>query len=178
MRTAIVVEDGGLGSPAVGVWMPSSSGVHLSSDATGLLGEILQNGRVIPVHVPDTAQKFWVSRCSAGAWVSYGEVLVMPAGVVGSELGLTEEIAEDTSIPDGCVPIKAETDGTLYLRPDPAAESFVQEGQRVEPKAVLALIEVMKTFSPVRASQVGTVRRVLATDGASVEAGDVLFWMD
>jgi acetyl-CoA carboxylase biotin carboxyl carrier protein len=144
----------------------------------GFIGEIRQNGRVIPVCVPDATQEFWVSHCPSGTWVSYGQVLVMPAGSTTAPPSPSSQVVEDISIPDGCVPVRAETDGTLYLRPDPSASAFVEEGERVESNAVLALIEVMKTFSPVRASQAGTVRRVLTTDGASVEAGDVVFLID
>jgi biotin carboxyl carrier protein len=178
MRKAIAVDAGGLGAPTVGIWVPVSSGSHVSTGPVGLLGEIRQNGRVIPVYVPDATQEFWVSHCPSGTWVSYGQVLVVPAGSTTAQPVAPAQMLEDVAIPDGCVPVRAETDGTLYLRPDPSASAFVEEGERVEPNAVLALIEVMKTFSPVRASHAGTIRRVLTTDGASVEAGDVVFLID
>ena len=178
MRKAIAVAAGGLGAPAVGVWVPISGGENVSVGPSGLIGEIRQNGRMIPVCVPDETQKFWLLNCPSGTWVSYGQVLVMPVGSTSTQSeSVKAEVSTARAIPKDCVAIRAETDGTLYLRPDPSAAAFAEEGGRVEAKTVLALIEVMKTFSPVRASQSGTIRRVLVTDGASVEAGDVVFWI-
>ena len=178
MRKAIVVEAGGLGAPAVGTWIPVSDGDCLSTAPKGLIGEIRQNGRAILVCAPDEKQQIWAVHCPRGSWVSYGQTLLMPTGAKEAHADVTKsEAPTEESMPKGFVAVRAETDGTLYLRPDPSAPAFAQEGVQVEEKAVLALIEVMKTFSPVRAPQTGTIQRVLVTDGASVEAGDVVFWM-
>jgi acetyl-CoA carboxylase biotin carboxyl carrier protein len=74
--------------------------------------------------------------------------------------------------------IRTDTDGTVYLRPEPGAACFVTAGQAVRAQETLALVEVMKTFTPVRAQVEGTVARVCVSDGDPVTEGDVLFWMD
>ncbi|MBT3221677.1 MAG: acetyl-CoA carboxylase biotin carboxyl carrier protein, partial [Proteobacteria bacterium] len=61
--------------------------------------------------------------------------------------------------------------------PEPGAPPFVSQGAEVGERATLALVEVMKTFSPVRTQWSGVVTRILIEDGASIEAGQAMFWI-
>ena len=58
--------------------------------------------------------------------------------------------------------------GTLYRRPDPASDQFVEEGQEVKAGDTVCLIEVMKNFHEVNAEVAGTVVEFL------VETDDVV----
>jgi acetyl-CoA carboxylase biotin carboxyl carrier protein len=73
--------------------------------------------------------------------------------------------------------VVAEADGTMYLRPDPHSPAFCEVGHVIAEKQTLALIEVMKTFTPVRSPAAGRVERVHVTDAAAVCSGQTLFWI-
>ncbi len=77
----------------------------------------------------------------------------------------------------GAVPLLAPMEGTVYLRPRPGEPPFVREGQRVESGERMALIEVMKTFSAVRAPCAGTVLALVVADGAAVDRQQVIAWL-
>ncbi|TVQ90155.1 MAG: hypothetical protein EA397_14235 [Deltaproteobacteria bacterium] len=83
----------------------------------------------------------------------------------------------EPDLPDEVEPIRADTDGTLYLRPAPDKPPFAQVGDRLAPQATVGLVEVMKTFTPVRAPMAGELVRICVDDGGAVEAGAVLFWI-
>ena len=79
--------------------------------------------------------------------------------------------------PEGALAVRAVTDGTVYLRPSPDRPRFVEDGAAVGPQDTLALIEVMKTFTNVRAGAAGRLLRFEVTDGASVQEGAVIAWL-
>jgi acetyl-CoA carboxylase biotin carboxyl carrier protein len=53
----------------------------------------------------------------------------------------------------------------------PGTHPFAPEGSRVSAQDIIAVVEVMKTFTPIRAPFSGTIRRWLAADGEGVEPG-------
>ncbi len=76
--------------------------------------------------------------------------------------------------------ILAPIDGIFYCRPSPDAPAFVSVGDRVSEGTTLGLVEVMKTFNPVRYGGIGAppsgiVEEVRVLDQAEVSAGQVLF---
>jgi acetyl-CoA carboxylase biotin carboxyl carrier protein len=80
-------------------------------------------------------------------------------------------------MPEGVLVVRADTDGTIYLSPEPGRPAYVTKGARVSALSPLALVEVMKTFSPIRSPVTGTVERVCVDTGDAVETDQVLFWM-
>ena len=68
--------------------------------------------------------------------------------------------------------------GTVYISPEPGAPPFVQPGDTVDAGDTLVLIEAMKTFNPVRSPSAGKVARVLVSDAAPVEYGEVLMILE
>src|SRR5262249_53599995 len=110
----------------------------------------------------------------ANAEVEHGTVIVrLGAGLAGT----AAPKAAAADLPDGVDVLRAETDGTLYLSSEPGKPAFAPVGTRIDAKATIALIEVMKTFTPVKAPSALTIERVLVTSGASVAQGQVLFWV-
>ncbi|MCL2439513.1 MAG: acetyl-CoA carboxylase, biotin carboxyl carrier protein [Alphaproteobacteria bacterium] len=71
--------------------------------------------------------------------------------------------------------VKSPMVGVAYLRPEPGAKDFVQEGQKVGVGDILCLIEAMKTFNPVKAAAAGTVKKILIKESETVEYGQPLF---
>jgi biotin carboxyl carrier protein len=68
-------------------------------------------------------------------------------------------------------------EGTLWHRAAPTKPAFVEIGAAVSAGETVALVEVMKTFTPVRADAVGTLVAWARHDGESVAAGDVIAWL-
>jgi acetyl-CoA carboxylase biotin carboxyl carrier protein len=68
--------------------------------------------------------------------------------------------------------------GVVYLSPEPGSPPFVTIGQTVAAGQTLLLIEAMKTFNQIKAPKAGTVARVLVTNGAPVEYGEVLMILE
>jgi len=78
---------------------------------------------------------------------------------------------------EGAVAVTAAMEGTFYLRPAPDQAAFVEPGQRVELGDKIGLIEVMKTFSPVRAEHAGILLRIDVADGAAIRPGQPVAWV-
>ena len=64
--------------------------------------------------------------------------------------------------------------GTAYVAPEPGAAPFVEVGARISEGQTVLIVEAMKTMNPIPAPRSGTVRRILVSDGAPVEYGEVL----
>jgi biotin carboxyl carrier protein len=171
-----LIREGDLMAPTVGTWRPRVAAGQ--SIRRGLvLGFLERAGRLLEVVAGAHVDGVVVAVVPAGSWVAYGERLVtMGEGTAGAA---TEERAADraSDLPDGVEVICADTDGTIYLRPAPDQPPFAQVGDQVAPQATVALIEVMKTFSPVRAPEGGELIRCAVTEGEAVEAGAPLWWI-
>jgi acetyl-CoA carboxylase biotin carboxyl carrier protein len=92
---------------------------------------------------------------SAAAYVAHGATAALPA---------VEPPAADLA---GAV--KSPMVGTAYLRASPEAKPFVEVGSMVKVGDKLLLIEAMKTFNDIVATQAGKVVSILVDDGSPVE---------
>ena len=163
--------DGALRSPSVGTFSPLvTEGSTLSPGL--LLGTLQRAGSTITVRAPEGVSGFARAPRPHGSEVQYGSPLLE---IVEAPQAASAQSGGAVAVSTDGVAIRSDTDGTVYLRPNPSAPAFVTPGQRVEANATLALIEVMKTFTAVRAPVEGEVVSVLVGDGAAVRAGDALF---
>jgi acetyl-CoA carboxylase biotin carboxyl carrier protein len=64
--------------------------------------------------------------------------------------------------------------GTIYLQPEPGAESFISVGASVKEGQTLLIVEAMKTMNQIPAPRSGTIKRILVDDGSAVEFGSPL----
>ncbi|POF62613.1 acetyl-CoA carboxylase biotin carboxyl carrier protein subunit [Novacetimonas maltaceti] len=71
--------------------------------------------------------------------------------------------------------ITAPSYGVFHLSPSPGAAPYVAVGDAVQAGQEVGLVEAMKVFNAVRATQAGEIAAVLVDDGAEVEAGTPLF---
>ncbi len=76
---------------------------------------------------------------------------------------------------DGTVTVVAPMIGRFYAKPEPGAAPFVSVGTEVNPDSTVALVEVMKVFTAVRAGVHGVVTEICVQDEQLVEYGQVLF---
>ena len=76
--------------------------------------------------------------------------------------------------------IYAPQDGRFYQRPAPDSPAFVNIGEEIEYGRTLGLLEVMKTFSPVKYTALpghpprAKIKAILVADNADVEDGQAL----
>ena len=81
----------------------------------------------------------------------------------------------ELSQPDDKDAVRSPISGVFYLAKEPGAAPFVQVGSRVSKGDTLCIIEAMKTMNEIRAPRVGVISAILASDGATLVAGDLLF---
>ena len=74
--------------------------------------------------------------------------------------------------------VAAPSVGLFWRSPSPGAPPFVDVGSRVGPDDTLAIIEVMKLMSPLKAGVAGVVTAILAENGSAVAKGDALVVID
>ena len=74
--------------------------------------------------------------------------------------------------------IKSPMVGTVYLQPEPGANTFVKEGDQVKNGQTLLIIEAMKTMNPIESTLQGKVSRILVENEQAVEFGQPLMLID
>jgi len=65
--------------------------------------------------------------------------------------------------------------GIFYRKPAPDQPPFVEVGDRVKKRQVLALLETMKVFQKVRSPSDGMVVEIIAQNESPVRDNDPLF---
>jgi len=167
-------EGGVLRSPGVGTFTLTAT-APIEPGAT--IGQLERAGAMIAVVAPPGTAGVATGAVPVGTWVEYGSpLLTLVAGTEG--VVAAPPPAEASDAPPGTHVIRAETDGAFYARAEPSKPPFVEEGDEVELNATLGLVEVMKTFTPVKSPVAGRVLRVVAADGGSVAQGDALVWIE
>ena len=165
--------EGDLRAPTVGTWLPRV--VTGASVVPGVvIGTLIRAGTALDVVAPDGVGGAAVDIAIAGAWVDHGTLLLR---IGEASVARGTEKAVDSDVPAYVTVVRADSDGTIYLSPEPSAPVFAVIGANVAQRGTLALIEVMKTFNPVRSPIVGIVERVLVTTGSAVAQGQPLFWV-
>ena len=74
--------------------------------------------------------------------------------------------------------IKSPMVGTVYLQPEPGANTFVREGDQVKNGQTLLIIEAMKTMNPIESTLQGKVSKILVENEQAVEFGQPLMLID
>lgn len=176
-------EDGAveLLSPAVGIWSgapPRGAGLE-PGDGAGFLRVL---SRAHPLLVP--AGSGGVVRDEPPrerhAPVGWGEVLLRLEPSGGGAAAPSGPAAEASAGPA----LRAPQAGRFWRRPEPGAPPFAAEGAALAEGATWGLLEVMKTFQPLKfRSGAGLpagarIARWLVADGAEVEEGQALAELD
>ena len=74
--------------------------------------------------------------------------------------------------------VTAPLTGIFYSRPSPSEEPYVSVDGHVELEQVIGLIESMKMFNEITAEVAGMVREVHFDNGALVEAGQAILYIE
>jgi acetyl-CoA carboxylase biotin carboxyl carrier protein len=88
------------------------------------------------------------------------------------------EPAHATPQPLTGIVIESPSIGLFWRSPSPGAPPFVEPGTHVSAGDTLAIVEVMKLMNQLVAPAAGTVRAILAENGARVEYGQPLIAID
>ncbi len=67
--------------------------------------------------------------------------------------------------------VQSPVPGVFYRRPSPEEPEFAQPGDEVSEGATIGLIEVMKSFSELKATSAGTLKEFLVDNEAEVTVG-------
>lgn len=73
------------------------------------------------------------------------------------------------------VEVRAPMSGIFYRKPAPDQPPFVEVGDRVKKKQVLALLETMKVFQKVKSPSDGRILEILAQNESPVRDNDLMF---
>ncbi len=68
--------------------------------------------------------------------------------------------------------------GTFYRAPEPDADSFVNENDKVAPGQTMCIIEAMKLMNPIQSEIKGRVVEILVENAQPVEYGQPLFLLE
>ena len=106
------------------------------------------------------------------------EVLTRSMNSAPPEVAPVIETAADEAAPEpGLASLRAPMEGCFWSRPGPGEAPFIQKGMTIEKGQTVGLIEVMKTFSPVRAEVSGVLVGWATKDGDGVRAGQSIGWV-
>lgn len=143
------------------------------------LGSILVLNRRFDVVVPDGVRGEVASAIGRGP-VEYGQVLAcVGARTEDDESDVTSSGSGTFSLQGECE-VTTPIDGIFYRRASPDSPPYVEEGDLVVAGQTLGLVEVMKTFNPIRygspaSPERGRIARIVPADLAEVAAGSTLF---
>ena len=148
------------------------SGVPFDPEAIRTLAGILAETGLTEIEIAEKDSRIRVVRAPAPV----GGAVAAVAAVSPSAAEATESNPADDAKHPGAV--LSPMVGIAYLAPEPGAPPYVIAGQAVAAGEVLLLIEAMKTFNQIKAPKAGTVARVLVSNGAPVEYGEVLMILE
>ena len=135
------------------------------------LADILGDTGLSEIEVESGDLKIRVSRQTTAAAVHYAAPAPSAAPVAAP---VAAAAAPAEAAPQRGEAVKSPMVGTVYLQPQPGADSFCKPGDKVKEGQTLLIIEAMKTMNPIPAPRAGTVIEVLVADAQPVEFGEPL----
>lgn len=164
--------------PRVGVFQPAV-GLGDSVAPGRVIGSLFVLNRRFDVLAPSKARGEVVALTARGP-VEYGQPLIEVGARTAGEAGGEEAEGGPAGSVTGDYEIKTPIDGIFYCRPTPDSPPYVNEGDIIEAGATLALVEVMKTFNPIRydasaAPERAKIVEIVPEDMSEVAAGSVLY---
>ena len=73
------------------------------------------------------------------------------------------------------IEVRAPMSGVFYRKPAPDQQPYVNVGDMVKKKQVLALLETMKVFQKVKSPIAGKIVEIIAESEMTIKDNDVLF---
>ena len=104
-----------------------------------------------------------------------GETRLVEAQPTSLKVADRTEPESATSTDADLLVIKAPLLGIFYRKPQPGSPPYVEVGSLVDEDTTVAILEVMKLFTPVKAGVKGRRHEICVEDRAFVEYNQVLF---
>ena len=166
-------------SPGVGLFAnPPEPGMQLSpGDCAGML---IVLDRPHPLHVPEGVIGWVDGELSESRHlpVEYSQVLLrIQRNRNQSSIPVP---GDDAATGAAAFILHSPQAGRFYRRPDPKSANYCEPGEEIKIGRTIGLLEVMKTFNPVKYQAGGklpaavTIKSFLAEDGADVAEGQPL----
>lgn len=76
---------------------------------------------------------------------------------------------------DHRIELRAPMSGVFYRRPAPDKPPYVEVGDNVKKKQVLALLETMKVFQKIKSPVDGKILEIVAQNETPLKDGDLMF---
>ncbi len=76
------------------------------------------------------------------------------------------------------VEVRAPMSGVFFRRSGPEEPPYVEVGDAVKKKQVLALLETMKVFQKIKSPVAGTILEIAAENEKPLKDGDLMFVID
>jgi len=73
------------------------------------------------------------------------------------------------------VEVKAPMSGVFYRRSAPTEPPYVEAGDKVKKKQILALLETMKVFQKIKSPVDGTILEIVAENEKPLKDGELMF---
>ncbi|GAB4342290.1 MAG: hypothetical protein Kow0099_19760 [Candidatus Abyssubacteria bacterium] len=73
------------------------------------------------------------------------------------------------------IEVRAPMSGVFYRRPAPDQPPYVEVGDAVKKKQILALLETMKVFQKIKSPAAGTIAQIVAQNESPLADGDLMF---
>lgn len=143
--------------------------------------ESLRDTDIQEVEVAEGDRKIRIVRMTPGA-----SATAVPAPAADTHAQAAAPPAEHVRQDDGradsadstYVEVTSPMVGTFYRSPEPDADPFVQEQDRISTGQQLCIIEAMKLMNPIQSELNGRVMAILVEDAQPVEYGQPLFLIE
>ena len=76
------------------------------------------------------------------------------------------------------VEVRAPMSGVFYRKSSPEQPAYVEVGDIVKKKQVLALLETMKVFQKIKAPVAGKIVEIIAVNETPLADGDLIFILE
>ena len=155
---------------------PVAAAARMDTDEVIRIGELR---RWLEVMAELSYQSIGYRRVKNPRIWSLHDLAVLTAQAASAPRAVAEAPPVEDAVPDeeGLVAITAPMEGTFWSRSSPTSPPLVPAGGPVVSGGAVALIEVMKTFTPIRAPSAGILVRWRLSDGDAVRPGQVIGWI-
>ena len=133
------------------------------------LSDLLDELNLTEISYQDGEFSISVSRASKG--------IVSQPSTLETELSKSDSKTEDNYLNDPRA-VKSPMVGTIYLQPEPGANTFVKAGDQIKNGQTLLIIEAMKTMNPIESTLQGKVIKILVENEQAVEFGQPLMLIE
>ena len=169
-----------LSAPSVGLWTNApEKGEHIDSSTD--IGVLLILERAWTLKVPKDVEGFVDSEPPERKHrpMEYGEPMLRVLRE-GKPIHASQDTIPSAMEDQGGLYLRAPQAGRFYRRPDPESPLYAEEGDEIFSGRTIGLLEVMKTFNPVKyvsdsdLPEKATIDKFLARDGEDVQEGQPL----